>query len=98
MYTSLMVLALSGAMAADAQPTWLTDYSAASKQCAVTKKPMAVFLGSGTKGYDKLAREGSLQAEVSQSLADTYVCVYIDTSSEAGMKLAQAFEMSSGKG
>ncbi len=99
MHTSFVMVALAALTAADpAQPTWLTDYRAAQKQCATLKKPIAVVLGTGAKGYEKLVREGTLPAEVSKALASNYVCVYLDTSSSEGKQWAEAFEMSSGRG
>src|SRR4051812_1878044 len=92
MYTSLMVLALAGAVGAET-PTWSNDYTAATKQAASAKKPLVMVLGTSEKGYEKLVREGSIQAEANKSLADNFVCVYIDTTTEAGKKWATAFAM-----
>jgi len=101
MYTSILLAALSTvAPSADlaAAPSWSTDYFAASKQAAAAKKPLAVVLGTGEKGYDKLDRAGKLADEAKAVLAAKYLCVYIDTASPEGKRLAKVFEMPSGQG
>ncbi len=101
MYTSMLVLALSGfAPAADASAgvTWHSDYGAAKKQAASANKPLAVFLGAGADGWRKMSREGALPEEARQLLASQYVCVHIDTATEKGKRLAAEFEMPEGLG
>lgn len=99
MYTSLLLFALTGVTAeVEKAPSWQNDYSSACKQCETDQKPMAVFIGSGKAGWDKLGRDGSLDNEAKKILADKYVCVYVDTSIEEGKKLAQSFEMPNGPG
>jgi hypothetical protein len=101
MYTSILVVALSGfAPAADTAvaPSWMTDYTKAGQLSAREHKPLAVFLGSGKDGYLKLSQDGSLSREAKQILAEKYVCLHIDTSTEHGQSLADAFEMPDGLG
>src|SRR5262245_11808191 len=102
MYTSLVLFALSGSVAQAAaeveSPPWQTDYVAASRQGAQEKKPLAVFVGSGPLGWDKLSREGRLRKELKEVLSGQYVCLYIDTSKEEGKRLAEAFEVPQGLG
>src|SRR6516162_7087789 len=99
MYTSFLMLALSVAPSADlATPAWSTDYFAASKVSAAAKKPLAVVLGSGEAGYDQLDRDGKLTAEAKGLLASKYVCVYVNTDTTEGQRLAKAFEMPNGLG
>jgi hypothetical protein len=99
MYTSILLVVLSTAPAADlTAPSWSTDYFAASKLSATAKKPLAVVLGSGDAGYDKLDRDGKLTDEAKGLLASKYVCVYVDTDTPEGKKLARAFEMPNGRG
>ena len=100
MHTSIVWLALMG-LAAPAEgksPTWLNDYSQARKLGAAQKKPLAVFLSPGKIGWGKLATVGDRGEEVRRLLADHYICVAIDTSTEEGRRLASAFEMAGGKG
>jgi hypothetical protein len=99
MYTSILMVALSLAPSADlTAPSWSTDYFAASKQSARAKKPLAVFLGSGEAGYEQLDRDGKLTDEAKGLLASKYVCVYVNTDTPQGKRLAKAFEMPNGRG
>jgi hypothetical protein len=99
MYTSILLVALSIAPAADTMvPSWSTDYGMASKQSATALKPLAVVLGTGEAGYDKLDREGKLTTEANGLLASKYVCVYVNTDTPEGKSLAKAFEMPNGRG
>ena len=95
MYTSLIVLAMVGASADLTGPSWQT-YSQASQRVDVEKKPVAVFLGSGQRGWEQVA--GSLGVDAEQVLAASYVCAYVDTSTSEGQKLARAFQMPNGVG
>ena len=99
MYTSILLFALTAAPAADlSTPSWSTDYFAASKQSARARKPLAVVLGSGEAGWDKLDRDGKLTEEAKGLLASKYVCVYVNTDTAEGKRLAKAFEMPNGRG
>jgi hypothetical protein len=95
MYTSLFVLALAGAPLGANAPSW-QSYSQASQAVEQEKKPIAVFLGSGQKGWETVA--GSLSSEAEQVLAAGYLCAYVDTTTPEGEKLAQAFDIKSGVG
>src|SRR5438034_11726891 len=93
MYTSTVLVALVGLSAAPSDvgaPTWLHDYSQARKQGREEKKALAVFIGSGRQGHQKLSEEGKLSAEAQWLLAAHYVCVYLDTDSKEGKRLADA--------
>jgi hypothetical protein len=99
MHTTILLLALSGFVSAEtATPRWQTDYPNAKKRGAELNKPLAVFLGSGADGWQKLAREGTLSDEARNILANKYVCVHIDTGTEEGQAWARAFEISGGLG
>jgi hypothetical protein len=103
MHTSLVLVALMGpgaapAVAAPEAPSWQVSYEAARAAGRQRNKPLAVFLGSGPAGWEKLTEEGGLTRRSRQVLAESYVCVYVDQASPAGRKLAQAFEVSSGTG
>jgi hypothetical protein len=101
MYTSAAMLALSGLLAAapvSESPTWSTDYSLARKEGGSKHKPLAVFLGSGPRGWNAVSQNGTLEKEVKQLLAEHYLCVYVDTSKPAGKRLAADFEMAGGPG
>jgi hypothetical protein len=79
------------------EPTWLNDYKAAQTRVAAVKKPMAVFVGSGKDGWAKVVRDGTLDAELKNALAGKFVCLYVDTDTDAGRSLAGAFDVA-GKG
>jgi hypothetical protein len=72
---------------------WSADYDTARQAVQTEKKPLAVFLGSGENGYDKVCRDGALSKEAQEALANSYVCLYVDMSTEAGKRLADAFEI-----
>ena len=96
MYTSVVLVALSGSVVASyaAQDlAWQTDYAQARKMGETQRKPLAVFIGSGATGYDKVCRDGKLSAEVQKLLADNYICVYVDASTPAGEKLVKELAM-----
>src|ERR1700733_3419870 len=95
MYTSIVLLALSGLSPAADSPvatSWLTDYAQARKQGATDKKPVAVFLGSGKDGWTQLVRGGVLGVEQNQLLANNYVCVYADQATPEGKALARSLD------
>jgi hypothetical protein len=74
-------------------PTWTGSYSEAQVEAA-GKKPLAVVFGSGQEGWNKLVRS----EESKKLLAEEYVCVYVDTTSEAGKKLASSFAINNATG
>lgn len=74
-------------------PTWHGDYSEAQRQAADQKKPLVVVFGSGADGWSKIIRDKSPDQEVSNLLLKEYVCVYVDTDSASGKRLAENFEL-----
>jgi hypothetical protein len=101
MYTSIALVALAGVLRVPTvpeNPRWLTDYSLAKQQGKNERKPLAVFIGAGQGGYDKLTHEGRLTADARRLLAEKYVCVYLDTTSNYGQKFASAFEVTQASG
>ncbi len=101
MYTSLALVALSSFLALavpEERHPWLSDYSLAALQGQNEKKPLAVFVGSGPAGWDKLSKDGKLGEEVQRILESHYVCVYVDTSRNHGKQLAAAFELDDSTG
>lgn len=95
MYTSGLLVALLGLFPSSIrqEPSWLEDYSQACRQCQKAEKPLIVFIGSGTKGWNRLSRDGQLSVETKEFLSKSYVCLYVDATREAGQELATAFEM-----
>jgi hypothetical protein len=99
MYTSV-VLALVGLYAPtlDQEPVWNANYWQARKQGQQQGKPLAVFVGSGQAGFEKLSREGRLSPAVRRTLQASYVCVYLDTNTREGGSLAETFAINNGVG
>jgi hypothetical protein len=97
MYTSIVLTALAGLVVSRAptvEVAWSPDYSTARQVVQTEGKPLAVFLGSGESGYEKVCRSGVLSKDAQEALANKYVCVYVDMSTPAGKQLAKAFEIS----
>jgi hypothetical protein len=101
MYTSAMLIALSATLAPAAlreSPTWQSDYSHALQQGRENRKPLAVFVGDGSVGWERVSKEGSLNRDVNSLLAADYVCVYVDVSQSSGRQLADAFDFTEARG
>lgn len=75
------------------KPAWNDDYAQAVKKVSLLKKPMAVFVGSGKEGWGKVVQDGTIKPEVYKVLADQFVCMYVDTDTEYGKKLASSFQV-----
>jgi hypothetical protein len=102
MYTSVVLVALAGAVAepalASESPTWRTDYTAAAREGERTHKPLAVFIGHGAKGWEQVSKDGRLSPEARKLLEANYVCVYLDTHQKEGRRTAALFELGSNPG
>jgi len=102
MYTSVVVVALSGFLAhgvlVPQSATWYENHGAAYKQGLSLKRPLAVFIGSGQSGWDKLSKDGKIGKNVQAILDSEYVCMYIDTSKPAGRRRASTFDIPDGLG
>lgn len=98
--TSILTAVLASALLAgqNAAPNWQSNYSQAAQQGAQQKKPLAVVFGSGANGWEKISRDGSPASEAKQLLASKYICVYVDTTTPAGQKLAKDFDITGGVG
>jgi hypothetical protein len=102
MFTSAVLVALSSLLTQGElipeRPTWLNDYGVASKRGIAAQKPLAVFIGTGEVGWEKVSKEGELGTEAKQLLEAHYVCVYVDMNKKAGRELAEAFAILEGVG
>lgn len=99
MYTSLVLVALAGSSLTTAVPVsvqFKTDYVAARKVGRSDRKPLAVFIGNGPKGWEQQTMEGQLSQETQQLLQANYVSVYLDTATAEGKRLAGDFDMKEG--
>jgi hypothetical protein len=100
MYTSIVLALTSSLVAASGYEsiTWQKDYSEARQIGQTEKKPLAVFIGNGAGGQEKVCRDGKLSPELEKMLADSYVCVYVDASTPEGQKMASQFANTKGLG
>jgi hypothetical protein len=98
MYTSIVLVALAGSTlpAIPESLEFKSDYVAARKVGRSDHKPLAVFVGNGSKGGEQWTKEGQLSQESQKLLQAHYVCVYVDTATEEGKRLARDFEMKEG--
>jgi hypothetical protein len=96
MYTSILAIALASAMNS-VQTTdgiaWQAEYKAAQANVLKTGKPLAIFIGTGDQGWNKVVREGNLSPEARQNLNQHFTCVYVNTATAEGKALAQGFEI-----
>lgn len=97
MHTSIALVALVAATTE--APPWLkTDYAVARRQGAQNKKPLVVLLGSGKTGWNRVVQGSEVSREVEKLLKEHYVCVHVDTSTEAGKDLARQIKVPDGVG
>ena len=100
MNTSILTVVLAGALMAgqNGSPTMQSDYGKAQQQAVAQKKPLAILFGAGTNGWTKVAKETAPSADLTKLLSDKYVCLYIDTASPDGKKLAGQFGLTGSVG
>ena len=100
MFAHTFMIALASFMLSTASesPSWETDYTSARELGSKGHKPLAVFVGSGKEGWNRISQEGKLGLEVKRLLAKDYICVYVDTNLQAGKQLAAVFEIPKGTG
>jgi hypothetical protein len=97
MYTSMIGMALS-ALLGSAAPNWQTDYRDAKAMAVREHKPLVVVLCTctGEAAWNGITTEGSLAGESLKILRESYVCLYVDTDSEKGRRLAADFDLTTG--
>lgn len=101
MTTSFALLALTGLLAGNTgaeKPAWLSDYATARQLGRMMQRPLAVVVGSGQEGWNRLSQDGQLGKEVNRLLAANYVCVYVNTADPKAQGLAAALELSNSPG
>ena len=92
--SALAIFSLAGILAGANVPTapsWESNYANARKLAETQKKPIAVFVAAGETGWQSLTREGGLSDDARKTLADHYLCVFANTDTSAGKKVAAAF-------
>src|SRR4051794_9148200 len=101
MYTSFACFALAGVFAnlsVPGEPWLLKDYGLARQQGVRANKPLVVLIGSGKQGWKQVSQDGQLDKDIRRVLSKNYVCLYVDTTQEAGKALAEAFDVGDGPG
>ncbi len=93
--TILAAIALYGSLVPAAKIELQTDYARAMKLAADEKKPMAVLIGKGDT-FAKLMTDAGLSEEAKKLLAEKYVCVSVDVTTEGGKSLAGQFQLTDG--
>jgi hypothetical protein len=96
MYTSMIGVALSAVLGAPAAlaPAWQHDYALARQLGEREHKPLVVVIGSGSTPWAKLAQATEQDETIIPTLRNSYVCLFVDTDTTDGRKLAESFEMS----
>jgi hypothetical protein len=89
---ALVAVAVAPSLGFAQDVSFQTDYGAAQQQAIAQQKPLAVVFGQGANGWQQLAG-GTLGEQAARTLADKYVCVYVDTATPAGQAVARKFEM-----
>jgi hypothetical protein len=79
-------------------PTWVKDYETAVAESQREKKPLAVFLASGSRGWREVVQGAAPSEEIVKLLHTNYICVHIDTLQKANKELAAEFGVKSGMG
>lgn len=96
-FTTLTAAALVLAPGAtNALPSWQADYGKALSAAAAQQKPVAVFIGKGDAGVAAVVADGQVPAKANELLNASYVCVYVNTDTEAGKTLAGQFGLTQG--
>jgi hypothetical protein len=103
MHVSVLLIALmqpgaAPSLANPSAPAWQDSYKAAREVGREVKKPLAVFIGSGPAGWEKLANEGKLSPRHRQLLNDHFVCLYLNLDVEEQRPMAKAFDVTTGTG
>jgi hypothetical protein len=97
MDTSLIALAMASLLSGSPSATpavWRSDYHAARDEAARLNKPLAVVIGTGENGWQKIAKDEF--ARPVTAAFRPYVCVYINLDTRTGRRLAEEFELDDG--
>jgi len=98
MNTSIMGVALAAAFATapTLTPAWHHDYRQARSLGERERKPLVVVIGSGKTPWANLSKVAEQDESINQTLLSSYVCLFVDTDTTEGQRLAKFFEMSQG--
>src|SRR5262249_46360955 len=95
---TLAVVALAGALSTGAtpSPSLQTNYTEALSLASTGHKPIAVFLGHDTDKIKRMIADGTISAEATKILRESYVCVCLDAEKGAGKELADRVKITEG--
>ena len=97
MNTSIVGVALAAILTpahATLAPAWQHDYGTAREVGSREHNPLVVVIGSGQTPWANLARVSEQDESINQTLRSNYVCLFVDTDTTQGQRLARSFEMS----
>jgi len=99
MFSSVLLFALAGYVTPAAlvlPSSWHNSYDTALDRAARDKKPVAIVVGNGLKGLQDITKQGEISKEAYELFDTHFVCVYLDSSTENGKKMAKALAAGSG--
>jgi hypothetical protein len=100
MFSSVLLFALASYLTPTAIITtpvsWHNDYTSALDRAVRDKKPVAIIVGTGPKGWQEITKKSEISKEAHDLLDEHFVCVYLDASTERGKKMADALNVGSG--
>lgn len=71
--------------------SWFRNYSGAREVATAQNKPLAVVFGAGQNGRNQVLKSTPTGRKAVKTLAENYVCVYIDVNTPAGRVLRGSF-------
>jgi hypothetical protein len=100
MFSSVMLFAFTGYLTQTAlvvtPVSWQEEYSTALDRAVREKKPVAIIVGTGFNGWQDISKSGDVNPESRRLFDSHFVCVYLDSSTESGKKMASALAVGSG--
>ena len=103
MYTSIGLLAFAGlwnaaGFASLPEVAWKRSYSDAYVEGQKAKKPLAVIMGAGPNGYQKVIQEGTFTSDIRKILANEFIPVYLDADKADDLRLIRSLGITSNQG
>src|SRR5438128_2462016 len=97
MNASIIGVALAAALASNPvtlAPAWQNNYRQARELGEREHKPLVVVIGSGKAPWANLARVAEQDGTINETLRSKYVCLFVDTDTTEGQRLARSFDIS----
>src|SRR5262245_65181030 len=97
MNTSIIGVAMAAALFPahpDLAPAWHNDYRQARELGGREHKPLVVVIGSGKTPWANLVRVAEQDGTINETLRYKYECLFVDTDSTEGQRLARSFDIS----